>query len=34
VLPDAKAWWHPARKELLGLDAVHELPDGRGLVLA
>jgi len=30
--PDVKAWWHPARKELLALGAVRELPDGQGLV--
>jgi len=28
---DAKAWWHAARKELLTLGIVEELPDGRGL---
>jgi inhibitor of KinA sporulation pathway (predicted exonuclease) len=30
--PDAKAWWHPARKELLALDVIDELSDGRGLI--
>ncbi len=30
--PDAKAWWHAARKELVILDVIEELPDGRGLV--
>ena len=30
---DAKAWWHPAKKELLALGSVAELPDGRGLVI-
>ncbi len=30
--PDAKAWWHGARKELLALGAVDELDAGRGLV--
>jgi inhibitor of KinA sporulation pathway (predicted exonuclease) len=29
--PDAKAWWHAARKELLVLGVVDELPDGQGL---
>lgn len=29
---DARAWWHPARKELLGLGVVTELEGGRGLV--
>ena len=32
VHPDIKAWWHPARKELLALGVVRELGDGRGLV--
>jgi len=30
--PDAKAWWHAARKELITLGAVDELPDGQGLL--
>ncbi len=30
---DAKAWWHPARKELVALDVVTELRDGQGLLL-
>ena len=30
--PDAKAWWHPARKELQALGAVEELEHGRGLI--
>ena len=32
IHPDIKAWWHSARKELLALGVVRELPDGRGLV--
>ena len=31
---DVKVWWHAARKELLRLDVVSELPDGKGLVLS